>query len=148
VNPSLKRVLFVCIGNSCRSQMAEAFARAYGRDVLIPASAGLAPATRVAPDTLDAMDEKGIDLRDHFPKSIRHLGRIEFDLVINISGEMLPTAMKCPVREWDVEDPVSLKYEDHCAVRDDIERRVMDLILELRREQAQPQLKPFGHLPA
>lgn len=127
--------------------MAEGFARAYGRDVLIPASAGLAPATRVAPDTLDAMDEKGIDLRDHFPKSIRHLGRIEFDLVINISGEILPTPMKCAVREWDVEDPVSLKYEDHCAVRDDIERRVMDLVLELRREQAQPQLKPFGRLP-
>jgi arsenate reductase len=148
VSSSLKRVLFVCIGNSCRSQMAEAFARTYGRDVLIPASAGLAPATRIAPDTLDAMDEKGIDLRDHFPKSIRHLGRIEFDLVVNISGETLPAPMKCPVREWDVEDPVSLKYEDHCAVRDDIERRVMDLILELRREQSSPQLKPFGRLPA
>jgi arsenate reductase len=148
VNSSPKRVLFVCIGNSCRSQMAEGFARAYGRDVLVAASAGLAPATRVAPDTLEAMDEKGIDLRDHFPKSIRHLGRIEFDLVVNISGEHLPTPMKCPVREWDVEDPVSLKYDDHCAVRDDIERRVMDLILEFRREQAQPQLTPSGRLPA
>jgi len=139
VSSSPKRVLFVCIGNSCRSQMAEGFARAYGRDVLIPASAGLAPATRVAPDTLEAMDEKGIDLRDHFPKSIRHLGRIEFDLVVNMSGESLPSPVKCPVREWDVEDPVSLKYEDHCAVRDDIERRVMELILELRRAQSVPQ---------
>ena len=148
MSSSLKRVLFVCIGNSCRSQMAEAFARAYGRDVLIPASAGLAPASRVAPDTLDAMDEKGIDLRDHFPKSIRHLGRIEFDLVVNISGENLPAPMNCPVRVWDVEDPVSLKYDEHCAVRDDIERRVMDLILEMRREASQPHLKPFGHLPA
>lgn len=139
MSSSPKRVLFVCIGNSCRSQMAEGFARTYGRDVLVPASAGLAPATRVAPDTLEAMDEKGIDLRDHFPKSIRHLGRIEFDLVINMSGESLPSPMKCPVREWDVDDPVSLKYEEHCAVRDDIERRVMDLILELRRAKAQPQ---------
>jgi arsenate reductase len=148
VSSAPKRVLFVCIGNSCRSQMAEAFARAYGRDVLIPASAGLAPATRVAPDTIEAMNEKGIDIRDHFPKSIRHLGRIEFDLVINISGEPLPSHMKCEVREWDVEDPVSLNFDDHCAVRDDIERRVMDLILEFRRQQAQPQLKPFGHMPA
>lgn len=139
MSSSPKRILFVCIGNSCRSQMAEGFARSYGRDVLVPASAGLAPATRVAPDTLEAMDEKGIDLRDHFPKSIRHLGRIEFDLVVNMSGESLPSPMKCPVREWDVEDPVSLKYEDHCAVRDDIERRVMELILELRRAKAQPQ---------
>jgi arsenate reductase len=147
VSSSPKRVLFVCIGNSCRSQMAEGFARAYGRDVLVAASAGLAPATRVAPDTLSAMDEKGIDLRDHFPKSIRHLGRIEFDMVVNMSGEELPAPIKCPVREWDVEDPVSLKYDDHCAVRDDIERRVMDLILEFRRERSQPQLKPSGRLP-
>jgi arsenate reductase len=128
--------------------MAEAFARAYGRDVVIPASAGLAPATRVAPDTLAAMDEKGIDLRDHFPKAIRHLGRIEFDLVVNMSGQSLPNTVKCPVREWDVEDPVALRYEDHCEIRDDIERRVMELILELRRESAKPQLKPFGRLPA
>jgi arsenate reductase len=142
VNRQLKRVLFVCIGNSCRSQMAEGFARAYGSDVLVPASAGLAPATRIAPDTLDAMDEKGIDLRDHFPKSIRHLGRVEFNLVINISGEPLPSTITCPIREWDVEDPVRLKYDDHCAVRDDIERLVMELILELRREQAQPDLRP------
>ena len=46
----LKRVLFVCIGNSCRSQMAEGFARAYGSDVMAVASAGLSPATRIAPD--------------------------------------------------------------------------------------------------
>jgi protein-tyrosine-phosphatase len=124
--------------------MAEAFARAYGRDVLIPASAGTSPATRVAPDTLDAMEEKGLDLRDHFPKSIRHLGRIEFDIVVNMSGQSLPGPLKCPVIEWKVEDPVSMSYEDHCSIRDYIERLVMELILELRRERAQPQLKPFG----
>ena len=148
MSSSPKRVLFVCIGNSCRSQMAEAFARAYGRDVMVPASAGLAPASRVAPDTVSVMDEKGLDLRDHFPKAIRHLGRIEFDLVINMSGEELPIPMKCPTRDWDVEDPVSLSYEDHCAIRDDIERRVMGLILQLRREQSEPQLRPSGSLPA
>lgn len=140
----LKRVLFVCIGNSCRSQMAEAFARTYGSDVLVAASAGLAPAHRVAPDTIEAMQEKGLDLRDHFPKAIRHLGRVEFDLVINMSGEPLPDTIRCEIRTWDVEDPVCLRYEDHCAVRDEIERLVMALILELRKEQAQPQLKPFG----
>lgn len=133
----LKRVLFVCIGNSCRSQMAEGFARAYGSDVLVPASAGVAPATRIAPDTLDAMNEKGINLKDHFPKAIRHLGRIEFDLVINMSGQKLP-AMKASVRDWSVDDPVGMSYEDHCDVRDEIERRVMELILELRREQSRP----------
>ena len=140
----LKRVLFVCIGNSCRSQMAEAFARAYGSDTLVPASAGLAPASRVAPDTVEAMQEKGLDLRDHFPKAIRHLGRVEFDLVINMSGEPLPDTIRCEVRSWDVDDPVCFSYEEHCAVRDEIERLVMGLILELRKQQAQPHLKPFG----
>lgn len=140
---ALKRVLFVCIGNSCRSQMAEAFARAYGSDVMIPASAGVAPATRVASDTLDAMNEKGLDLRDHFPKAIRHLGRIDFDLVINMSGEDLPS-MKAPVREWKVDDPIGLSYEEHCDVRDEIERYVMDLILEFRRERSLPELRGQG----
>jgi arsenate reductase len=124
--------------------MAEAFARAYGGDVLVPASAGLAPASRVAPDTLEAMQEKGLDLRDHFPKAIRHLGRVEFDLVINISGKPLPDTIRCEVRSWEVEDPVCLSYEEHCAIRDRIERLVMNLILDLRKEQSQPHLRPFG----
>jgi arsenate reductase len=144
VSAPLKRVLFVCIGNACRSQMAEGFARAYGSDILIPASAGLGPASRVAPDTIEAMQEKGIDLRDHFPKSVRHLGRIEFDLVINMSGTALPETFACEVRDWDVEDPVYLKYDDHCVIRDEIEKLVMNLILELRRENAHSHLRPFG----
>ena len=129
----LKRVLFVCIGNSCRSQMAEAFARAYGSDVLIAASAGLAPATGIARDTLRAMEEKGLDLRDQFPKAMRHLGRSQFDLIVNMSGFELPGPPTAPVREWEIADPVLLKYEEHCAVRDQIERMVMKLIVELRQ---------------
>ena len=70
-----KRVLFVCIGNACRSQMAEGFARTYGDDVLIAASAGVAPAVKIPSDTIRAMEEKNIDIRDQFPKALRHLGR-------------------------------------------------------------------------
>jgi arsenate reductase len=150
VNGPLKRVLFVCIGNSCRSQMAEAFARTYGSDVLAPASAGLAPARMIAPDTIAAMDEKGINLRHHFPKSVQHVGRIEFDLAVNLSGVPLGDDVSCPVRDWNVEDPVRMKFEEHCRVRDQIERLVMHLILELRREQPQTKarLSPSGPLPA
>jgi len=131
-----KRVLFVCIGNACRSQMAEAFARTYGSDALIPASAGLAPAMRIAADTVKAMAEKNIDIRDHFSKGIRHLGRAEFDLVVNMSGSAVPEdlATRARVLEWDVEDPVFLDYAQHCEVRDQIETLVMALIVELRRE--------------
>src|SRR5579864_1748507 len=81
-----RRVLFVCIGNACRSQMAEAFARAYGSDVLIPASAGLAPTAALPRDTLRAMTEKNLDISTHFPKSLWQLGGAEFDLIINMSG--------------------------------------------------------------
>jgi arsenate reductase len=133
-----KRVVFVCIGNACRSQMAEAFARTYGSDVIVAASAGLGPAMNVAPDTIRAMAEKSIDLRDHFPKSLRHLGRSQFDLAINMSGMELPPIPGAQIREWDVPDPVFLKYAEHCEVRDQIERMVMGLILDLRQEQGGP----------
>ena len=132
-----KRVLFVCIGNSCRSQMAEAFARAYGDDVLIAGSAGLAPAFTVAPDTIRAMAEKNLDVRAHFPKSLRQMERAQFDRVINMSGVPLPE-MSSPVVDWEVADPIGLNYGEHCQVRDDIERKTMDLILDLRREKQEP----------
>jgi arsenate reductase len=134
VTPSSKtRVLFVCIGNSCRSQMAEGFARTYGGDVIIPASAGLAPAYLIAPDTVRAMDEKNIDLRDQFPKSLKQLERARFDIVVNMSGYDLPPEMDAPERLWAVPDPIAEDYETHCKIRDEIETRVMALILELRR---------------
>jgi arsenate reductase (thioredoxin) len=142
----VKRVLFVCIGNSCRSQMAEGFARAYGSDVIIPASAGLSPAMNVARDTRTAMAEKGIDLRDHFPKGIRNLGRAQFDLVFNMSDMEIP-AEQVPgatVVEWDVEDPVYMPYEDHCKVRDRIEVLVMKLVLDLRQAPNEPGFRGQG----
>ena len=142
------RVLFVCIGNSCRSQMAEAFARMYGADVMIPASAGLAPAFSVAPDTMRAMAEKNLDLRDHFPKSIKQLGRSQFDYIVNISGHALPGETAAKVITWDVADPIGMDYDEHCEVRDVLERKVMNLILDLRRERNQrghdPKLKGQG----
>ena len=131
-----KKILFVCLGNACRSQMAEAFARAYGSDVLVAASAGLTPAMNVAPDTARAMREKNIELKDHFPKHIKQLGRAHFDLVVNMSGIDLGSSQGAELITWEVEDPIRKDYEQHCAVRDEIERRVMQLVLELRRRSA------------
>ena len=139
-----KRVLFVCLGNACRSQMAEAFARAYGGDVLIAASAGLAPAMDIAPDTIRAMAEKNIDLRDQFPKGVRHLGHAQFDLVINMTSFPVPEDIGAHVEEWDVPDPVLMDYPGHCEVRDQIERSVMNLIFRLRQEQRAPHFRGFG----
>lgn len=115
--------------------MAEAFARTYGSDAVIAASAGLSPAFVVAPDTMRAMLEKNIDLRDHFPKAIRHLGRSQFDIVVNMSGKIIPDFAGADVIEWDVPDPVAMDYEEHCDVRDQIEHMVMKLLTDLRQKQ-------------
>ena len=139
-----KRVLFVCIGNACRSQMAEAFARHYGNDVLIAGSAGVAPAGFVAPDTVRAMKEKNIDLRDHFSKGFRQLGRARFDLIVNMSGEDLPEGFGEEIVEWDVLDPVSLDFKEHCEVRDTIERMVINLVDEMRAESLKPRFRGQG----
>ena len=128
-----KRVLFVCIGNACRSQMAESFARVYGSDVLVPSSAGLFPAKAVPPDTFRAMEEKNLDLSGQVPKSLEDLDGAKFDIILNMSGFPLPPMGGAAVREWAVPDPIVMDYEGHCAVRDRIERLVMNLILELRR---------------
>jgi arsenate reductase len=126
------KVLFVCVGNSCRSQMAEGFARAYGSDVLTPSSAGVAPAASVARDTVRAMDEKNINISAQFPKSVYRIANSDFDLIVNMSGRELsefPGAML----EWAVDDPIGQPFEKYRTVRDDIEMRVMKLILDLRR---------------
>jgi protein-tyrosine-phosphatase len=120
------------VGNACRSQMAEAFARVYGSDVIEAWSAGLAPALAVPPDTIRAMDEKNIDIRAHFPKSLIHLAPQKFDLIVNMSGRPLPNP-STPVRVWKVADPIVVDYRAHCEIRDQVESLVMNLILEIRR---------------
>jgi arsenate reductase (thioredoxin) len=138
-----KRVLFLCIGNACRSQMAEAFARAYGSDVLMPSSAGFAPAGRIPDDTIRAMDEKNLDVRGQLPKRLSDMSGMEFDLIINMSGYPLPRINGATLRAWDVDDPIGMEYEKHCQIRDEIETRVKQLILELRREQKPEAADPF-----
>jgi len=144
VNGQQKCVLFVCIGNSCRSQMAEAFARTYGSDVIVPASAGLAAAHAIARDTVAAMEEKSIDLRDQFPKNLQHLARGHFDVIVNMSGEPLPGKWEARLIEWDIPDPIGMDYEEHCEVRDMIERKVMQLVLDLRKEQREVKWRGWG----
>ena len=127
-----RRVLFLCLGNSCRSQMAEGFARAYGADVIAAQSAGLTPAIDVAPLTLQVMREKNIDLGDAFPKGLDAVIGNGTDLIVNMSGHKLPAKSAAPVEDWEVRDPIGESEEVYRDVRDEIEQRVMRLILELR----------------
>lgn len=129
----VKNVLFVCLGNSCRSQMAEGFARKYGHDVLSAWSAGLAPAPIVQPLTILVMEDKNIDISQQFPKSVDELELNAFDVIINMSGLSLPANIQAEVRVWDVADPMGQSGPVYLAVRDLIEDLVMQYILELRR---------------
>src|SRR5205085_6139100 len=97
---------------------------------------GIAPALMVAADSRRAMKEKNISVDDHFPKSLDQLAKLKFDLIVNMSGVELPESLG-NIRTWKVRDPIGARYEVHCGVRDEIEKLVMDLILEIRRESAQ-----------
>jgi arsenate reductase (thioredoxin) len=131
-----KRVLFICIGNACRSQMAEAFARVYGRDVMESFSAGLMPGIDIPPQTRMVMLEKGIDLGDQFPKPVTNIDLGRFDVVVNMSGYPLTEVPPVKRRDWDVPDPVGAKDDVHRKVRDMVEGLVMGLVLELRKSGA------------
>lgn len=111
--------------------MAEGFARAYGSDVMAAESAGLTPAISLAPLTHKVMLEKNIDLGHKYPRSVSTLeGR--FDLVINMSGQPLPKEIKAAVEEWDIPDPIGESEKVYRQVRDQIEQRVMRLVLGMR----------------
>lgn len=127
------KVLFVCIGNACRSQMAQAFARAYGADVIEPSSAGLSPAANIPEITHRVMRDKGLSLDGHFPKDLASTDLAAIGLVVNLSGVPLRGLPIPAIREWKVEDPIGKKDAVHQRVRDEIERHVMSLVLELRQ---------------
>jgi arsenate reductase len=129
--PTKKRVLFVCIGNSCRSQMAEAFARAYGADIMEVQSAGVSPATYIAPLTKQTLGERNLTIDDHFPKGLDLLRRQHFDVVVNMSG--VPVGLPgARVIEWTVPDPIGQPESYYRTVATQIEGLVMRLIMELR----------------
>ncbi len=133
-----KRVLFVCIGNCCRSQMAEGFAREYGGDIVAAESAGLAPAGMVVKDTVRAMAQKSVDISSQYSKAFRLDEANECDIVVNISGLPLPEGVSAPVLEWDVRDPIGQTDEVYAKVRDQIEDLVTGLIWKLRRSRTAP----------
>jgi len=126
-----KRVLFVCIGNSCRSPMAEAFARVYGSDILTAHSAGLAPAFIVQPLTKQVLQEKNIPSEDLFPKGLEVFRDEAFDVVVNMSGSPLPVSAP-RMLVWPVTGPIGQKEPVYREVAARIEGLVMGLILELR----------------
>lgn len=129
----MKRVLFACVENANRSQMAEAFARMHGADVLDPVSAGSEGGGPVNPKAIAAMRERGYDLTTH---RSRTLDEVEgpFDYVITMGcGEACPFVAAARREDWALPDPKALPPGAFNAVRDEIERRVLALVEEVRR---------------
>ena len=149
MNQPKKKVLFVCLGNSCRSQMAEGFARTYGADVMDASSAGLSPAASISPLTIKVMRERNVDMEHAWPKSIYDVAGGPFDLIVNMCGYPLPAEVSNPVRDWTVLDPISHPEKVYVEVAQKVEDLVMRLILELRQGQApQPSGERTASKPA
>lgn len=128
----MKRVLFACVENSNRSQMAEAFARIQGRDVVEAESAGSRPSGVVNPKAIAAMREVGYDLSEHRSKGLDEVSG-PFDYVITMGcGEECPYVAADRREDWTLPDPKSLPPDRFAEVRDEIERRVRALVEEIR----------------
>jgi len=127
----MKRVLFVCIENSNRSQMAEAFARIHGGDAVEAFSAGSAPSGRINPKAVRFMAELGYDLGAHASKSLDQVDG-EFDAVITMGcGDDCPWIPARRREDWGLPDPKHLDDDGYRAVRDEISARVQALLASL-----------------
>jgi protein-tyrosine-phosphatase len=131
------RVLFVCVENANRSQMAEAFARIHGAGVLEPASAGSRPSGKVSDRAIAAMRERGYDLAEHASKSLDEVGPGPWDFAITLGcGDECPRIEAAHREDWPIPDPRALPPAEFAAVRDAIERRVLDLVARARGPRA------------
>ncbi len=129
----MKKILFVCVENAGRSQMAEAFAKKYGTDKVLASSAGNKPAERVNPVVVEVMKEKGLDLSTNKPKLITAKMAQNQDLIVTMGCNdqgVCPGPFFKPTIEWKLEDPKGKPIEKVREIRDDIERRVQALIAQ------------------
>ena len=134
----MKKILFVCVENAGRSQMAEAFAEKYGKDKFMVSSAGNKPADKVNPVVVEAMREKGIDISTHKPKLLTFKMAQDADLVITMGCNdqgICPGPFFKPTVDWQLEDPKGKPIEKVREIRDDIERRVQKLITDEQAAQ-------------
>jgi arsenate reductase len=135
------KVLFLCIGNACRSQMAEAIARQQASDVIEASSAGLVPFGEIPGTTLAVLRERGISADGQTSKPLRPEDVSAADLVVNMTGRSGTAIFKKPVaaiEDWDVGDPYGSNLAVYREIRDQIEKRVEDLARRLREKVDSP----------
>lgn len=124
----MKRILFVCVENSNRSQMAEAFAHIHGGNGVDAQSAGSKPSGVINPKAIRFMEELNYDLRKHASKSLDDIEG-EFDAVITMGcGDNCPWVPAKLREDWGLPDPKDMDDENYRAVRDQISLRVKNLL--------------------
>ena len=129
---AVKRVLFVCVENANRSQMAEAFARILGGEAVEAYSAGSRPSGVVNPKAVAAMRELGYDLSAHGSKSLLELPDVAFDFVATMGcGDACPLVRAGRRADWTIPDPKHLPPDELRAVRDLIRDKVQAALSEL-----------------
>jgi len=132
-----KRIIFVCVENACRSQMAAGFARYYARQMGLAveiASGGTRPAEQVDERAIEVMRERGIDISGERPRAISPRELKEFDYVITMgcaAEDVCPADFTGRARDWGIEDPKGKPLEVYRRVRDEIERQVKKLLKEV-----------------
>jgi arsenate reductase len=126
------RVLFVCVENSNRSQMAEAFARLHGGGRVEAHSAGSRPSGRINPRAIHFMREVGCDLTTHTSKSLDDVPAGEYDAAITMGcGDACPAVRARRREDWSIPDPKELPDDEFRKVRDLIEQKVRELLASL-----------------
>jgi len=131
----MKKVLFVCVHNSGRSQMAEAFAKRLGKGSLAAESAGTQPAEGLDPTVVESMREIGYDMSGHYPKALTAEAVGSADRIITMGCEV--DAGTCPATfvpsdDWGLDDPHGQPMEKVREIRDEIKQRVTELVAEMR----------------
>ena len=129
VNQAAKRLLFVCVENSNRSQMAEAFARIHGGEKVEAYSAGSRPSGTINPRAIEAMRDVGYDLSQHQSKSLSEIPDIEYDFVATMGcGDECPFVRAKEREDWNIPDPKEMSPAEFRKVRDMIEDKVISLL--------------------
>ena len=126
------RLLFVCVENSNRSQMAEAFARMAGGEGVAAYSAGSRPSGVVNPRAIASMREIGYDLTTHRSKSLAEVPEVEFDAAVTLGcGDACPHVRARRREDWPIPDPREMPPDAFCQVRDLIQQHVRRLLATL-----------------
>ena len=125
-------VLFVCVHNAGRSQMAAAFLKHHGGERVEVLSAGSAPANTINPSVVEAMLEAGIDISAEVPKILTNEAVQESDVVITMGcGDACPFYPGKRYLDWKLDDPAGQGVESVRPIRDEIEKRILNMLTEL-----------------